>query len=130
MIRLVQRRLIIPQGDTGTFTIPTQGTVNEGDIAVFAIYDNLTHKTVLEKKIAATAETLTFNFAAEDTLNIEPNEINHGLESRYVWDVTILRNPAYDENNELIHADSIDSYYAAFTLPPCIIKRVTRNVQE
>ena len=49
MIRLVQRRLIIPQGDTGTFTIPTQGTVNEGDIAIFAIYDTLPHKTVLEK---------------------------------------------------------------------------------
>ena len=130
MIRLVQRRLIIPQGDTGTFTIPTQGTVTTGDVAIFAIYDNLTHKTVLEKKIAATAETLTFNFVAEDTLNIEPNENTHGLDSRYVWDITILRNPEYDANNELIHADSIDSYYAAFSLPPCTIKRVTRNVQE
>ena len=47
MIRLIQRRLIIPQGDTGTFTIPTQGTVEQGDKAIFAIYDNLTHKTAL-----------------------------------------------------------------------------------
>lgn len=126
MIRLVQRRLIIPQGDTGTFTIPTQGTVNEGDIAIFAIYDTLTHKTVLEKKIAATAETLTFNFAAEDTLNIEPDDRG----SRYVWDIVIQRNPTYDDNQELIHYDSVDSYYAAFSLPSCVIKRVTRNVQE
>ena len=50
MIRLIQRRLIIPQGDTGTFTIPTQGSVSQGDQAVFAIYDNLTHTTVLEKQ--------------------------------------------------------------------------------
>lgn len=130
MIRLVQRRLIIPQGDTGTFTIPTQGTVETGDVAIFSIYDNLTHTTVLEKKIEATPETLSFNFTAEDTLNIEPTETNYGANSRYTWDIAILRNPEYDENEELIHADSVDSYYAAFSLPPCIIKRVTRNVQK
>ena len=124
MIRLVQRRLIIPQGDTGTFTIPTQGTVEQGDVAIFSIFDNLTHNTVLEKKIPATAETLTFNFETEDTLGLEPDDRG----SRYSWDITIQRNPLYDENEELIHYDSIDSYYAAFGLPSCVIKRVTRNV--
>lgn len=124
MIRLVGRKLIIPQGDTGEFTIPTQGSVSTGDKAIFAIYDNLTHATVLEKKIDATAETLVFIFSSEDTLNIEPDEKGN----RYSWDITILRNPTYDENDELIHADDIDSYYAAFSLPPCVIKRVTRNV--
>jgi len=124
MIRLIQRRLIIPQGDTGTFTIPTQGTVGANDIAILSIYDNLTHQTVLEKKINATSETLTFNFLSEDTLNIEPDDRGY----RYTWDITILRNPEYDENEELIHADDIDSYYAAFGLPSCVIKRVTRNV--
>ena len=114
MIRLVQRRLIIPQGDTGTFTIPTQGSVENGDTAIFAIFDNLTHKTVLEKEIAATEETLTFDFSSEDTLNIEPDDRGY----RYSWDITLKR------------ANSVDSYYAAFGLPPCIIKRVTRNVQE
>jgi len=43
MIRLVRRALIIPQGDTGTFTIPTLGEVEEGDIAILSIYDTLTH---------------------------------------------------------------------------------------
>lgn len=124
MIRLIGRRLIIPQGDTGTFTIPTQGSVSAGDKAIFAIYDNLTRTTVLEKKIDATSETLTFNFETEDTLNIEPDNRGH----RYSWDIVIQRNPLYDSNNELIHCDSIDSYYAAFGLPSCVIKRVTRNV--
>lgn len=124
MIRVVQRKLIIPQGDTGQFTIPTQGIVSVGDVAILAIYDNLTHQTVLEKKIAATPETLTFTFDMEDTLNIEPDDRG----GRYSWDITIERNPVYDENNELIHCDSIDSYYAAFKLPSCLIKRVTRNV--
>ena len=124
MIRVVQRRLIIPQGDTGEFKIPTQGTVSEGDEAILAIYDNLTHTTVLEKKINATSEILSFNFEMADTLNIEPDDRG----SRYTWDITILRGPEYDENNELIHCDSVDSYYAAFGLPSCVIKRVTRNV--
>lgn len=126
MIRLIQRRLIIPQGDTGTFTIPTQGTVEVGDKAIFAVFDNLTHKTVLEKVIDATAETLSFTFDSEDTLHLEPDERG----SRYSWDITLVRNPEYDENNKLIHADSIDSYYAAFGLPSCRITKVTRNVQE
>ena len=89
MIRLIRRKLIIPQGDTGTFTIPTQGAVSTGDVAIFSIYDTLTHATVLEKKIEATPETLTFNFAAEDTLNIEPDEKETG--GRYCWDIDAER---------------------------------------
>ena len=102
MIRLIGRKLIIPQGDTGMFTIPTQGTVSQGD------------KAILEKEIDATAETLTFEFETNDTLNIEPDDRGY----RYSWDIAIKR------------SNSIDSYYAAFSLPPCVIKRVTRNVQE
>ena len=124
MIRLIQRRLIIPQGDTGTFTIPTQGDVSANDIAILAIYDPLTHTTVCQLKIDATPNTLEFNFAREDTINIEPS-------NRYVWDVTIYRNATYDnENNILIHADTADSYYAAFSLPTCEIRTVTPNVQK
>ena len=112
--------MIIPQGDTGTFTIPTQGEVENGDKAIFAIYDNLMHKTILEKEIDATNETLNFTFESNDTLvmqdgtPIEPDDRGY----RYSWDITLKR------------ANSVDSYYAAFGLPPCIIKRVTRNVQE
>lgn len=112
MIRLIQRRLIIPQGDTGTFTIPTQGTVEQGDKAIFAIFDPLTRTTVLEKEIDATNETLTFEFNSEDTLDIEPSD-------RYEWDITLKR----------LNGDT-DSYYSAFGLPVCAIKRVTRNVQK
>ena len=114
MIRLIQRRLIIPQGDSGTFTIPTQGTVEQGDKAILAIYDNLTHTTVLEKEINATSDILTFTFESEDTIDIEPDDRG----SRYSWDITLIR------------GTDVDSYYAAFGLPPCVIKRVTRNVQK
>lgn len=127
MIRLIQRRLIIPQGDTGTFTIPMQGTMDEHAEAWISIYDNLTHTTVLEKQMTITNENaLQYTFQVDDTINIEPDDRG----SRYTWDVTILRGVERDENEELIHCDDVDSYYAAFRLPPCVIKRVTRNVQK
>lgn len=123
MIRLIGRRLIIPRGDTGNFTIPTQGTVENGDIAIFSIYDPLTQTTVCEKVIQATAETLSFTFAHEDTVGIEPSE-------RYQWDIKIYHNPQYDENHNLISGDEIDSYYAAFgkEMPKCVIKQVAQHV--
>lgn len=124
MIRIVQRRLIIPQGDTGTFTIPTQGSVSTGDKAMLSIYDNLTHTTVLEKVINATNDTLTFTFIQEDTLNLEPDDRG----SRYSWDITLFRNPTLGEDDKILDAEDIDSYYSAFGLPSCVIKRVTRNV--
>ena len=130
MIRLIGRKLIIPQGDTGTFTIPTQGTVSTGDKAILSIYDNLTHTTILEKSIDATNETLTFTFESNDTIkmqddtSIEPDDRGY----RYSWDITLLREPQYDLQNNITGYGDIDSYYAGFALPPCVIKRVTRNV--
>ena len=128
MIRLVGRRLIIPQGDTGELTIPTQGEVASGDKAILSIYDNLTHKQIIHKEIDATADSLSFEFTSDDTIiaidgsQIEPDDSGN----RYVWDVTILRTPT-TVNEETTYA-TIDSYYAAFGLPVCVIKRVTRNV--
>lgn len=124
MIRLIQRRLIIPRGDTGSFTVPTLGTVGDGDIAVFSIYDTLTHTTVFEKEITATSDTLTFEFSHEDTVNLKPK--------KYVWDIKIYKNPQYetDDNEEtkLVGGDEINSYYAAFSLPICEIREVAQNV--
>lgn len=123
MIRLIGRRLIIPRGDTGSFTIPTQGTVEVGDKAILSIYDPLTRTTVCEKIIDATGETLTFEFQHQDTVNIEPSE-------RYEWDIKIYYTPQYDENEKLIGAAEINSYYAAFgkSMPKCVIKQVAQNV--
>ena len=129
MIRLIQRRLIIPQGDTGTFTIPTQGTVDAGAVAILSVYDNLTHKTIIEKEIPVESETLQFQFQSNDTLiskdgeRIEPDDRGY----RYSWDITLKRDPIY-EDSQITGYENIDSYYAAFGLPSCVIKRVTRDV--
>lgn len=123
MIRLVQRRLVIPRGDTGEFTIPTAGAVEQGDKAIFSIYDPLLQKTVCQKIVDATNETITFAFTHADTVNIEPSD-------RYEWDIKIYRHPQYDENDNLVDADSIDSYYSAFgtKMPKCVIKQVAQDV--
>ena len=120
MIRLIQRRLIIPRGDTGSFSIPTQGSVEEGDIAVFSIYDPMTRTTVFEKEIPATEEILTIPFTHNDTVNLQPK--------KYVWDIKIYKNPQRDEDSLLIGGDEINSYYAAFSLPVCEIREVAQDV--
>lgn len=122
MIRLIKRRLIIPRGDTGSFSIPTQGTVSENDIAIFTIFNPMTRKTELIKIIQASAPTLTFSFNSEDTYNIEPGKYN--------WDVTIYKEPQYDEEGVLIGATEVNSYYSAFKLPICEITEVALDMNE
>lgn len=122
MIRLIQRRLIIPRGDTGSFTIPTQGTVEDGDIAVFSIYDPMIQTTVKEKTITFNGgeEVIIIPFEHQDTVALPPK--------KYLWDIKIYKNPQYDEEGLLIGGDEINSYYAAFSLPVCEIKEVAQDV--
>ena len=120
MIRLLKRRLIIPRGDTGSFSIPTLGEVSEGDIAILGIFDPLNHELKLIKAIYATSPTLTFTFKAEDTANLEAKKYN--------WDITIYRSPIFDEEGELIGAKEVNTYYSAFKLPICEIKEVALNM--
>lgn len=121
MIRVVQRRLIIPRGDTGNFTLPLLPGAEQGDVAVFSIYDPLMQEVVLQKKVKAMDEdAITFNFAREDTINLEPSR-------RYEWDVRIYHNPRYEDDEEgdeytiPVNGDTIDSYYSAYRLPICEI---------
>ena len=122
MIRLIGRRLIIPQGDTGTFKIPTQGEVALGDISILAIYDTLTQKTVREIRAEMDSDVLTFHFTPEDTLDIEPDDRG----SRYTWDIVIKRNPYVEQDGQLKYAE-VDSYYAAFSVPDCEIRQTGDN---
>ena len=136
MIRLIRRRLIIPRGDTGNFTIPVQGTTENGDVAVFSLYDPLTRTVVLEKKIdlGDSAQEINIIFDRDDTVNLIPK--------KYFWDIKMYYKPtkyktkegeiidAEDKTEDDIPVDAqeIDSYYAAFSLPVCEIREVTQNV--
>ena len=131
MIRMIQRRLIIPRGDTGSFSIPLLTTIAAGDIAVFSIYDQLTHKTVKNIKVDldGTEEVLTIPFEQSDTVDLQPR--------KYLWDIRIYNSPIYptDQQDQIIEprglpidAAEINSYYAAFSLPICEIKEVAEDV--
>lgn len=114
MIRVIQRRLIIPRGDTGTFTLPLLPGTEQNDVAVFSIYDPLTREVILQKVITVTEDALNFEFAREDTINIEPDR-------RYRWDVKIYHEPIM-KNSMPVDGAKINSYYAAFDLPVCEIR--------
>ena len=85
MIRLIQRRLIIPRGDTGSFTIPALTTVDVNDVVVFSIFDPLTHRKIFQKRISALGQVLNIVFSHNDTANLQPG--------KYVWDIKYYKNP-------------------------------------
>ena len=122
MIRVIQRRLIIPRGDTGTFTLPLLPGTEQGDIAVFSIYDPLKKEVIYQRQYTVTEEELNIPFTHEDTLDIEPS-------NRYEWDVKIYHGPVYTDGADStdaktipINGASINSYYSAFSLPTCEIR--------
>ena len=99
MIRLIKRRLIVPRGDTGSFTIPTLTTVEEGDL---------------------TEDTITVYFTYNDTVNLKAG--------KYFWDIKLYLGPKYDEDNKLCGGDEVHSYYAGFELPIFEVREITQNV--
>lgn len=119
MIRLIQRRLIIPRGDTGSFTIPVLSSFDNTDIAVFSIFNQLTRKKIFEKQITPENDLLNINFTHEETINLKPG--------KYVWDIKFYKNPEFNEDNELINGEEVNSYYAGFNLPVCEIKETAED---
>ena len=118
MIRLVQRKLIIPRGDTGSFSIPVLPNTNSGDIAVFSILNPLKHERLFDKEIKEFDNSLQIRFTHEETVNLPAGQYN--------WDIKLYRNPVI-ENNILVSGEEIDSYYAAFSLPICEIRATGDN---
>ena len=119
MIRLIQRRLIIPRGDTGTFTVPVLATKNTGDVAVFSIIDTMTDKKVFEKIVNVSGDTMTIEFSHYDTVNLPVG--------KYVWDIKFYQNPEFMDG-VLVNGVEVDSYYAAFTMPICEIRQTGDNL--
>lgn len=113
MIRLIQRNLIIPRGDTGSFSIPVLGQKNTGDVAVFTIFNSLTRTKIFQKEIAAEGDTINIAFSHNETVNLTPG--------RYLWDIKFYKNPQYADG-VLINGDEVDSYYAGYSLPTCEIR--------
>ena len=117
MLRLINRRLIIPRGDSGSFALPTLGIADEGNVAIFSIFDTLTRETLLEKRVDASEDFIYINLTHDDT-NIPAG--------KYYWDIKIYHSPQHDEDGKIVSSEQVDSYYAAYKLPYCVIKEVCR----
>ena len=112
MIRVIQRRLIIPRGDTGIFTIPAM-TQAEGAIGVFTIFDPITNTRIFQKQVEIEGENFNISFSHADTVNLKAGE--------YLWDIKFYKNPILADN-KVIDGEEINSYYAAFQAPKCEIR--------
>lgn len=122
MIRLVQRKLIIPCGDTGTFTVPVLPIMDtENCIAVFTIFNSLTQKRLLQKQATIEGDLIRITLEHDDTADLPAG--------RYYWDIRIWKNPVY-EDQVLVNGTEINSYYAAYTLPECELRPTSDSVKE
>lgn len=113
MIRLISRRLIIPRGDTGSFTVPLlQSDFVSPPIAVFSIFNLLTSEVIYQQNATIENGIVTVTFEHENTKVLPLGQ--------YVWDIKIYTNPEY-KDGKLINGETVDSYYAGFTYPICEI---------
>ena len=118
MIRLVQNNLIIPRGDTGTFSVPVLSSLGES-VGVFTILDLKTNTKVFEKQVTPSGETLTIEFLHGDTVNLPVG--------KYAWDIKFYLNPIIADG-KLIDGTEVNSYYAAYRLPYCEIRQTGDNL--
>ena len=119
MIRLVQRRLIVPRGDTGTFSIPILAGKDSGDAAIFTVFDPLMHRKIFEKEMSLSDGALGVDFTHNDTVNLPVGQ--------YVWDIKFYTDPLIVDG-KLVGGTEVDSYYSAFTLPICEIRETGDNL--
>lgn len=119
MIRLVQRRLIIPRGDTGSFTIPVLDSIDTTiEVAIFSIFDPLTRKKIFSKQIEPENQVLNIFFTHDETIKLPAG--------KYVWDIKFYKNPTI-EDGEVIDGEEVHSYYAGFSLPICEIRETAED---
>lgn len=111
MIRLAQRRLIIPRGDTGQFSVPALIDNTSGAIAVFSIFNE--RERIWQHEYPIENGMVCIKFEHEDTRDLPVGE--------YYWDIKIYVNPKYNKDGLLIDGDEVHSYYAGFKLPECVI---------
>lgn len=119
MIRLLNRKLIIPRGDTGTFSVPVLSDIDLNNcIAFFTIFDNRTQKRLLQKQAEIMNQLITINIQHTDTINLAAG--------CYYWDIRFWKDPIIIDG-VIINGTEVHSYYAAYSLPVCEIKETGDN---
>lgn len=116
MIRLVGKKLIIPRGDTGSFSIPVITNFTQSDAAIFTIIDLKTNKKIksITCQFNNNDNTFTISFTHQQTVNLPVG--------KFYWDIKSYKNPTYTDE-QLTGGVEIDSYYAAYQLPVCQVRQ-------
>ncbi len=119
MIRLLQRKLIIPRGDTGTFSVPVLPNINlDSSTAFFTIFDPRTQQRILQKELNIENQIITVRLEHSDTVNLKAGH--------YYWDIRFWENPEYVEGI-IVNGTEVDSYYATYDMPACEIRETGDN---
>lgn len=114
MIRLISKKLIIPRGDTGSFSIPVLTTFNQADVAVFSIIDTKTQKIIFRKTCEENDGILNIIFTHYETVNLPIG--------KYYWDIKSYKDAEFVDG-QLVNGTEVDSYYAAYSLPICQVRQ-------
>lgn len=119
MIRLNQRKLIIPRGDTGEFSVPLLSSFTDGDIAVFAIFNTINRTIVFSKQVPIQDGKVTVSLNHNQTVNLPAG--------KYTWDIKLYNQPQYLDE-VLVNGNQISSYNAGFVnFPICQIVETADN---
>lgn len=110
MVRIIYPADIIwPRGDTGTVQIHVPYHVDEGDIALFLIFDQTKKNILAQQIVQLDQDIVTLRFGQDLAWRLMPGH--------YYWDVKLYHDPEYDNCGIVMGAKTIDSLYGAFKLP-------------
>lgn len=115
--------IIIPKGDTGIFTMSTQGiNYRSGDIAIFAVCEIDSENnpvTVLKKEAPIVDDVIVVLLENKDTRDLAPK--------RYLYDIRLVFDPERDDDGNVIVTDkaaNVHSMFSLYGLPSFVIKEV------
>lgn len=96
------KQIDIYAGDTASMTVTLRGyDFQSTDRALFTMQEkDSEEEPLISKLLEFTDNTVVVSFASEDTNFLDPD-------AEYEWDLRVIINPQYDENEEIITRDAV-----------------------
>ena len=95
------KQIDIYAGDTASMTVTLRGyDFQSTDRALFTMRVKDSDEPLISRLLEFTNNTVVVSFASEDTNFLDPD-------AEYEWDLRVIINPQYDENEEIITRDAV-----------------------
>lgn len=108
MVTISGMNVSIRRGDSGGFDIRTSGYVfGTDDRALFTIKD-ANNQTIRRELLPITDGVVAIDFTVAETKSMRYGD--------YKWDVRFITDPVYDENDQLIGGQEVDTPYTDLRL--------------